>query len=161
MKKLTIYSVLLLFILSSLACQSQLPKELPNDLEIRLESTVLLSDGDPRWWFRSITISGNQMKIELSRCQKVKNITLEARTIEYLYQLIAKSEFDLIKDGSATTGGNGEMFQAIYLKAGNISKNVKYGKQFPLSERDRKRFNQIWSPILDIATSEGIITCRN
>jgi hypothetical protein len=64
----------------------------------------------------------------LKRCETVKNVTLDDRTMEDVYQLFVKSEFDLIKDEPATGGGVGEGFQAIYLKAGNISKNVKYGK---------------------------------
>ena len=135
------YSILLLFVLSSLACRSQLSKELPKDFETRLETTVLRPDGSPKWFFRSINISGNQMKVELSRCETVKNVTLDDRTMEDVYQLFVKSEFDLIKDEPATGGGVGEGFQAIYLKAGNISKSVKYGKQFPLSEKASKRFN--------------------
>ena len=147
--------ILLFFILLSLACQSHLPKDLPNDLEIRLESNVLLPDGSPRWWFRSITISGNQMNVEFSKCQVTKNVTLENRTIENLYQSIAKSEFDLIKEKSEATGKDGERFQAIYLKAGNISKLVKYEKEkLPLSESDWKRFDNIWASVRNIATRE-------
>ena len=95
------------------------------------------------------------MNVEFSKCQVTKNVTLENRTIENLYQSIAKSEFDLIKEKPEATGKDGERFQAIYLKAGNISKLVKYEKEkLPLSESDWKRFDNIWASVRNIATRE-------
>jgi hypothetical protein len=159
MKRLALYSILLLFILFSLACQSQLPKELPNDLEIRFESTVLYPDGEPRDSFRSIAIASDQMIVERSKCQRVEKVTLEDGDIKGLYRSFVQSEFDLIKNGSPPSGGNEEGFREIYLKTGNISKNVKHGKQFPLSEKDRIRFNAIWTTMLDLAVGKVSLRC--
>ena len=47
------------------------------------------------------------------------------------------------------TGSGQEEYREINLKTGNISKNVKYGRQFPLSEKNKDRFNQVWTTIYD------------
>jgi hypothetical protein len=160
MNRSVLYSILLLFILFSLACRSQLPKELSGDLDIRFQSTVLYPDGEPRTFFRSITISGNQMIVERTQCQEVEKVTLDDGDQKGLYQSFVRSEFDLIKSGSAPSGGNEEGFREIYLKTGNITKNVKHGKQFPLSEKDLARFNAIWTNIYDLSVDKIRLRCK-
>lgn len=160
MNKLIRYFIVSLFILFSFACKSQLPKDLPKDLEMRFASSKTFPDGDPMSFFRSVSISGNQMKVELSRCQKVENVTLDERQINGLYQLFVKSDFDLIKNEETATNSEKDGFQEIYLKAGSISNKVKLGKQFSLAEKDRKHFDELWTAILDISYS-SVSKCPN
>ncbi len=148
-----IYCILSVFILLSCACQSQLPKDIPNNLEMRYEDQrgeKLYENGPPAGLFRRATISGNQLTVEMMRCPKVVKVTLTDQEIKGFYNHFVKSEFDLIEDQLSAKNGE-EEFKEIHLQAGNITKKVRQGKQFPLSEKSTSRFNGLWTNMLDLA----------
>ncbi|MEZ5425554.1 MAG: hypothetical protein R2747_04760 [Pyrinomonadaceae bacterium] len=149
MNELKIFPLLILFITISMACQSRLQKELPNDLVIKFKSTEMEPGGSPAGYIRTVIISGNQMEVERSRCSRGKKVTLDEKEIRSLYGALVKSEFDLIRNGAGD--GNGEEFKEIYLKTGDASKIVRKGKNFPLSGNENERFNEVWTTMLDIS----------
>lgn len=159
MNRLAAFLILMIFAAFSIACRSQLPPEAPNDLEMRFESSVLYPDGVPADFFRTIKISGNQLVYAHSRCDAVDTVTLNEATVKYLYQQFVKFEFDLIRSEQTPQGDGQAGFREIYLKAGDVSKSVKYGARFPLSKESAKHFNRLWSEI-DTLSVRNVPNCR-
>ena len=146
-KRILIYCILSLLVLLSSACQSQLPKEVPNNLKITYlyqADETMASAGR----IKQTTISGNQITVEKMNCSKIYQGTLSEREIERIYKSFINAEFDLIEDQPPANDGE-KGFQEITIQAGNISKTVRKGQRFPLSEKSEKSFNSIWTDNLD------------
>ncbi len=112
----------------------------------------LYTNGPPAGLFRRATISGNQLTIEMMRCPKVVKASLKDQEIKAFYNFFVESKFDLIEDqSSAKSSSSEEGFREIYLQAGNITKKVRQGKQFPLSDKSNTHFNGLWTRMLDLA----------
>lgn len=152
-----IYVFLSLFILISFGCARQpgLPKEIPNDLEIRLETT-LVGERYPgpnipgQSLFRWLNVSGNEISIERVRCEGLVKMTLKDDQIKAIYRSFVENEFDLIENEQSADNTEEAGFREIRLQAGKISKSVKQGKRFPLSEKNRVRFNRIWVGLAEL-----------
>ena len=146
-KRMVIYCVLLIVIFLFCACQSQLPKEVPNNLKItylhRADEAVAYTGR-----IKQTTISGNQITVEKMNCSKTYQGTLSEREIEWIYNSFTKAEFDLIENQPPANEGE-KGFQEIQIQAGNISKTVRKGERFPLSEKSEKLFNSLWTDNLD------------
>lgn len=150
-KRILIFCLFLVFILLSCACKSQLPKEVPNNLKI----TYLYQADDTMAFvgrIKKTTISGNQITVERMNCNKIYRETLSELEIERTYKSFVEAKFDLIEDQPPANEGE-KGFQEIQIQAGNISKTVRKGQRFPLSEKSVNSFNSMWTNNLDRVAS--------
>ena len=156
----SVCGVLTIFILFSFGCKriSQMPKEVPANLEMRFDNKLLGTrhrDGfvSGLGFVRSAVISGNQMSVMRSGCEKEgeKKLTLTNDEINEIYQYFVKSEFDLIENRRLPADAEDGDFREIHFRSDDTVKSVKYSERFPLTEKHRERFNNIWTDIDNFA----------
>lgn len=143
-----------LIVVFSFACarQSQLPKEVPENLEIKFETNLLRES-----LVRRAVISGNQLTYERARCEGVLNKTVSTDEIKRIYETFVKGEFDLIQ---SLDNKEANEFKQISLKAGTISKVIKYGNNSRFSKTDDESLGNIRTEIADLL-EDHVEHCRN
>lgn len=157
-KQILILLFFSVFISFSCALKSQLPKEVPNNLKITYlyqADETMASAGR----IKQTTISGNQITVEKMNCSKIYQGTLSESEIDWIYKSFINAEFDLIENQPPANEGE-KGFQEITIQAGNISKTVRKGQRFPLSEKSVKSFNSIWTDNLDKVVNLFPLGCK-
>lgn len=155
-KSIISFCVLSILVFLSSSCvekegysRSNLPKQVPANLEI----IFLNSANEPSRLFHRIKLSRNNVTVEQINSQDLpveKKFYLDDAQLNAIYEEFIKSDFDFIENQQPKEISNDAAYREIYIRADNISKTVKLGKNSPLSENDSDRFNNIWTDISDI-----------
>lgn len=160
MKSINFHAIVItLIVIFSFACarQSQLPKEIPGNLEIRYDQTYARESKSLAKW---AVISGNHLKYERVRCDGIMNKEIPDSEIIKIYKTFVEEKFDLIEKKETADDKELKEFQQISLKAGTISKVIKYGNNSKFSKKDEESLGSIRT---DIATllEDLVEPCRN
>jgi hypothetical protein len=144
------YIFLSAIVLFTFGCErkSQLPKDVPNNLEIRFECTLPIRDTGR--FYNWVSISGNQMVFAWAKCDGEVKIPLSDEEIKYVYESFVKNGFDLIENEESPRPSAEPGFNEITLRFGNFNKSVKSRGPFPLSEKNEERFGQIRTRIAEL-----------
>lgn len=77
--------------------------------------------------------------------------------VKEIYKTLVKEEFDLIENKETE---DHKEFQQISLRAGNISKSIKYGDKSPFSKKDSESLGAIRTDISELIEDE-VEDCQN
>ena len=136
------------------ARQSQLPKEIPTNFEIKYEQNY---PGASKSLVKWAIISTNQLKYERVRCSGTLTKNIPDSKVKEIYKTLVKEEFDLIENKETE---DHKEFQQISLRAGNISKSIKYGDKSPFSKKDSESLGAIRTDISELIEDE-VEDCQN
>ncbi len=153
------YFFLSMSLLFSLSCvrNSQLPKEIPSNSEIRYEQTYARESISLAKW---AVISGNQLKYERVRCDGIMNKKIPDSEIIKIYKTFVEEKFDLIEKKETVDDKELKEFQQISLKAGSISKVIRYGNTSPFSKKDDESLGRIRTDIAELL-EHYVERCQN
>ncbi len=140
----------LVIFLASCNYKSDLPKEVPSNLRI-----IYIDKTDNRKYFQRIEIKNDDVTIKYDDNKKTPNtlsLKLTKKQKTWLYRGFVEEEFDLI-NYEQSDKPESDNYREISLETNGVAKTVRYDDSFPLSQKDRKKFNALWTDINDFEVS--------
>ncbi len=155
MKAILLYFIISTFNLSFVNCignpfaESELPKEMPENVRMKFSENGGMA---PEW--HSIEISDDEILITDKKMdddtEKKWFAKISKEDKANLYKIFVENKLDLIENDKQKEIVYDAGSEGIYIRAGNVSKNVSYGMNSPLSGRNLSRYSAVKKAIVDL-----------